>query len=158
MPFCLIPFIAMIREKRIQSYQLGICMALMLQTHLFSTIILLLVYIPAFIYAWMRTEHRKKLLRSLFHAIFIFFALTANVWFAFIEIYGGNEILSPFINLNMSLSTINHDASFWLVNPLILVVIITVEIFRGVKEGKMYSILHKVTMVLPVSFCFCLRA
>lgn len=66
LPICLIPFIEMIREKKIHKFQLGISTALMVQTHLFSSLLLILIYIPAFIFAYFQTDNRKQLLSNLF--------------------------------------------------------------------------------------------
>lgn len=146
LPFCLIPFIEMMTEKKINNFQLGICTALMIQTHLFSSLLLVLIYIPAFIYVYSQSHNRKRLLIDLCISVLVFFALTANIWFGFFEIYGGNEILAPFVNQTMSLNTINSNSSYWLWNPVSLVFILLFELFHVTRRGKEYTALHKMTL------------
>ncbi|NLV95246.1 MAG: hypothetical protein GX031_11970, partial [Candidatus Riflebacteria bacterium] len=152
LPLCLIPFIEMIMRKKINKFQLGICTALMVQTHLFSSLLLVLIYIPAFIFAYFQTDERKQLLSNLFLAVIIFFALTANIWIGFSVVYSGNEILTPFVNQTMSLNTINSNSYYWLLNPISLVFILFFELIHGIRRGKKYSALHKITLGMGITF------
>lgn len=152
LPICLIPFIEMIREKKIHKFQLGISTALMVQTHLFSSLLLILIYIPAFIFAYFQTDNRKQLLSNLFLAVIIFVTLTANVWFGFFVVYAGNEILPPFVNQTMSLNTVNSNSYYWLLNPISLIFVILFELINGIRIGKRYSVLHKITLGLGTTF------
>ena len=152
LPLCLIPFIEMIMKKKINKFQLGICTALMVQTHLFSSLLLVLIYMPAFIFAYFQTDERKQLLSNLFLAVIIFFALTANVWFGFSVVYDGNEILTPFVNQTMSLNTINSNSYYWLLNPISLIFVLLFEFFHGIRRGKGYSALHKITLGMGTTF------
>lgn len=152
LPICLIPFIEMIIKKKINKFQLGICTALMVQTHLFSSILLVLIYLPASIFAYFQTDNRKQLLRNLYLAVLIFFALTANIWFGFSVVYGENDILTPFVNRTMSLNTVNSNSYYWLLNPISLVFILLFEFSHGIRKGKKYSDLHKITLGMGIIF------
>ncbi|HEM3634529.1 TPA: hypothetical protein U1C38_002434, partial [Streptococcus suis] len=108
-------------KKEVPKYTLGIYTALMVQTHMLSSVILVLIYLPFFTLTFLR--HPKKLFffKKLLIEITIFFGLTMNVWSSYFYILAANKLINPKVNMTMSLNTINQNSYYWLVNPVTLI-------------------------------------
>lgn len=154
LPLCLLPIVDWVNQKETHPLQLGVLVAILFQTHLFSSLLLVVIYLPYFTYALIKAADRRKMMRDLFLAIVIFFLLTLNVWVSFLEIFNHNTILSPFVNQNMSSNTINRNSSYWLFNPAVLFLMLVVEVGVGLKWWQHRSILHRITWGLMIFFLF----
>lgn len=154
LPICLLPIIDLVNKKQIRPVELGLLTALMVQTHLFSSLLLILIYLPFFTYAWFNSSVRIKLTLNLLLSIVLFLFLTLNIWYSFFDIYGHHEILSPFINQTMSKNTINSNSFYWLFVPAGLFLMLLFELFHGLRFWTESSPLHKLTWTLMAFFLF----
>lgn len=97
-PYVLIQGQNMIRstKKQINWISLGVMMAIVGQVHLLSVLFSGLALIPFFIYGFVISEEREKLLISLIKAIGLFIVLTSNVWGAFLLLNPTNKMSTTF--------------------------------------------------------------
>ena len=70
--FCFIPLIDMTRFQRIRPFAVGVSVAALFQIHVFSSILLVLIYIPFFLRTFLKSQDKKRLLLHLTAAIGIF--------------------------------------------------------------------------------------
>jgi hypothetical protein len=117
LPFCLIPLIDMTRFQRIRPFAVGVSVAALFQIHVFSSVLLVLIYIPFFLSTFLKSQEKKQLLLHLAAAIGIFLLLTANIWLAMLDLYRSNQLLPPFVNHNMEQNTITGTSSYWWTSP-----------------------------------------
>jgi hypothetical protein len=117
LPFCLIPLIDMMRFHRIRPFAVGVSVAALFQIHVFSSVLLVLIYIPFFLSTFLKSQEKKQLLLHLAAAIGIFLLLTANIWLAMLDLYRSNQLLPPFVNHNMEQNTITGTSSYWWTSP-----------------------------------------
>lgn len=139
LPICLLPTLDMVCRYKIKPIQLGFLTALMMQVHFLSILFLVMIYIPCFIYAWIKSPKRNQLIRQLLLAIIIFFILTLNLWTSLVHIYRNNKILSPFINRSMGEATITYSSFYCLVTPFFLIVIIFLILRAWVRNKRSLS-------------------
>ncbi|KAF1306013.1 hypothetical protein [Candidatus Enterococcus willemsii] len=141
LPLCLLPIIDMATKKDFNWLQLSILTSLMFQTHVFSSLILILIYIPFFLYAWLYSDRKSKLVLQLAQAIGLFLLLTLAIWISFYFVYSGNTIADPFINLHMDRSVITRNSIYWVFTPGFLgVLLITQLIFTPLLWKKMSTL------------------
>ncbi|CAO1610385.1 hypothetical protein [Brochothrix thermosphacta] len=152
LPLCLIPLRDMITKQRIHPIQLAVFMALMFQTHVFTSLILGLIYLPFVISGWLASKEKSLMVKQLAMAIGLFFILTCNIWVSYLNLYKENNILAPFVNNNMSLNTINNHSSYWLINPMILVVILLIQLIITIRYWRDFSKLNKVVISTAAFF------
>ncbi|MDR0921052.1 MAG: hypothetical protein LBM95_01540 [Lactobacillales bacterium] len=151
-PICLLPVNDMIQRKEVRSLPLGILTALMVQTHMLSSLFLVAIYVPCFLYAFFKSEEKGLLLRNLALAIGIFLLLTMNLWVGMFELYKGNTILAPFVNKTPELSTIDWDSYYWLVTPGALLGILLFQFFYVVRYHKRVSFENKLLTTIACVF------
>jgi ATP/ADP translocase len=114
----------MAEKKEFNWLELGILTALMFQTHVFTSLILILIYLPFFCYAFIKNPKKSQLLKKLACSIGLFFLLTLAIWASFYMIYSTNTIADPFINQHMDRSAITSKGRYWLTTPIFLVVLL----------------------------------
>ncbi|MGM0216653.1 hypothetical protein [Enterococcus sp. AZ109] len=117
LPLCLLPILDMIEKRKIPIMKLAFSMALMTQIHLFSSLLLALIYGFYFVYAFIKSSDKIKLLKDVSLAILLFLGLTANLWSSMFYLYTNNEILSPFVNQQMSNFAVDSGSDYWLLYP-----------------------------------------
>lgn len=117
MPLCLFPILDLAERKTIHPLALGFFTALMAQTHMLTSLFLIMAYIPYFLYAFFSSPARLALVKKLFQAIAFFFLFTMNLWVSFFYLYRKNSILAPFINQDMADNTITGTSSHWVATP-----------------------------------------
>ncbi|WP_367300738.1 hypothetical protein [Leuconostoc carnosum] len=91
----------MIRDKDnpVSIIELTLGVTILFQTHVLSTLFLLLILFYFFIWSLFTVRDRIKLIKNIvISAIFTIF-LTSNVWGSFLEVYGSNVLLAPFQNI-----------------------------------------------------------
>ncbi len=155
LPLCLIPLRRMVVDRDIHYLQLALCMAFMVQTHVFSSLLLAGIYVPFFLYALVKTEDKPKLLKKLFGAIGLFFVLTANIWVNYLDLYSVNDILPPFVNRTMEVNTINQNSSYWLYNPALLVGLMLFQLIYVIKGWRRFSTVNRLVTATSVFFLVC---
>lgn len=152
MPICLCPMVDMIEKQKINSFALGVLTALMFQTHIFSSVLLVMAYILFFVYVFFYSSEKIRLLKELFLAIILFFCLTFNVWSSFLELYGGQKILPPFVNYSMYLSTITCQSIYMLWMPCSLAILLFVQFYISWKNRKQLPVISKMLLLAESIF------
>ena len=89
----MLPLVTFIIEKQVNVLELALCTALMFQIHFLTSLFVVMAYLPAFIYAFVKTPERIKMLQHMALAVGLFFLLTANIWAGLVEVYFGNTVL-----------------------------------------------------------------
>lgn len=69
--------------KQVPRFLLGIYTALIVQTHMLSSLLLVLVYVPFFVLAFFQSKHKFIFIKQLLTEIGIFLGLTMNIWASF---------------------------------------------------------------------------
>lgn len=127
MPYVLMQGLKMIQNEsdQINWLSLGGLMGLIGQIHLLSIIFSTLILIPFFIYGWIISKERKKLVFNLIKAIVLFMLLTANLWGAFLVLYPTNH-MAPTHSYLLDVATlhIGNTARTYMVSRLVLYVIV----------------------------------
>ncbi|KAF1301460.1 hypothetical protein IV487_11600 [Enterococcus saccharolyticus] len=118
MPACLIPLKKLVDQEKLSPIAVGVSIAIMVQTHLFSSLLLVIIYAGYFVPVWLKSPRKKKLLSELLLSIGIFLLLTLNVSISLWILYSQNELIAPFINRSMYLSTVTAKSIYWLLTPL----------------------------------------
>lgn len=139
LPLCLLPIVDMAEKKDFNWLELGILTALMFQTHVFTSLILILIYLPFFLYALIQTSKKIALIKKLAYSIGIFLLLTLAIWISFYMIYSSNTIADPFINQHMDRSAITRNGRYWLTTPIFLAVLLVGQVLASVLLWKKYS-------------------
>lgn len=154
LPLCLLPLVTFIVEKRVNVLELALCTALMFQTHFLTSLFVVMAYLPAFIYSFVKTPERIKMLQHMALAVGLFFLLTANIWAGLVEVYFGNTVLQPFINKNMYGTAVSLNAyrlSNWL-SPFGIVILGGLQIILLLLFWKKISTLNKIVSLEAVAF------
>ncbi|WP_461198987.1 hypothetical protein [Enterococcus sp. N249-2] len=156
LPLCLIPLIALGQEKRLRPFAVGVSVAVLFQIHVFSSILLVLMYGPFFIRAFFRSEEpqaKHQLIIKLVGAIAIFMVLTANIWVGMADLYLNNQLLAPFVNHNMQNNTITGTSSYWWSTPILLPILCALFFCGALKVwSKLTSDFKLLTWVAAIFF------
>lgn len=83
------------REQPVQPVRLALIMSILIETHVLSTIFAVLALIPFWIVAWVRANHRLRMVGRTAAAVGITLVLTANVWGAMLLMFSTNRIAYP---------------------------------------------------------------
>lgn len=154
LPLCLFPIVTVIQQKKINFFELAVCTALMFQVHFLTSLFVVMIYIPIFLYAFLKNEDKLDFIKRLALAICLYFLLTANVWAGLVEIYGNNNVLQPFINKNMYGTAISLNAyrlTNWL-SPLGIVLLGALQLFLAIAYWKKISVLNRLATIEAVVF------
>ncbi|GCF94969.1 hypothetical protein NRIC_28600 [Enterococcus florum] len=154
LPLCLIPVIDMVEKKQIPILKLALSMALMAQIHLFTSLLLAVIYAGYFVYSFVKCHEKGRMLKHLFAAIGLFILLTANLWTALFYLYRGNTILSPFINRDMSSFAVDTGSDYWLFYPYPLLILMGIAAVIFIVRRKEMSVLTGITGLLALLFLF----
>ncbi|WDF83404.1 hypothetical protein PQ472_03955 [Lacticaseibacillus pabuli] len=102
MPWVLIFGIKMVQDHEHPVHVLGLAltMAALMQTHTLSSVLVTLALIPLAVLGFVQAKRRWKMVGNLLLSVLIALALTANVWGALLEVYGGNLVMAPYMPLN----------------------------------------------------------
>lgn len=151
MPLALIPLTKIVRDKQLPIWSTAIVLALMTQIHVLSTIMLVLIYLPFVATAF---YHGKvgRLFKQIGQAFLIYLGLTANIWYAMLTLYRHNKILPPFINGNMSHDSINTAAWYWLVMPIVLIILGLTAIWPLIRHWRQLSLYNHLVWLTAAVF------
>ncbi|WP_281165448.1 hypothetical protein [Liquorilactobacillus sicerae] len=133
-PFALIPAFRYAANHELSVIKLAISVAILLQVHVLSAVILVIAYLPFFTYGLLTSTTLKKDLIKVAAAIFLFFLLTLNVWTALLAIFHSNNLILPFTNHRMYAYSITEIGSYWLFFSVSLLVAIIVLLFVTIKK------------------------
>lgn len=152
MPLCLSVIFELNNTGIIPRYKLGIYTALMFQVHILSSLILVMIFTPIFMYSFLKDNKKRRFIFSLLKEILLFFVLTANIWISYLFIAKENELIAPFINTSMSSNTVNQNSYYWLLNPVFLSLIIIFTIGKFASMWKQTNIFNKLLLSITVFF------
>ncbi|WP_442759796.1 hypothetical protein [Enterococcus italicus] len=122
-PLTLLPLKDFIEKKEVHPVQLAVVLALMVQTHLFSSMLVIVIYFIAFCFV-VTTGVTRTFFAQLTKAVGLFVLLTANIWGSFLSVYLGDTLQSPFINDQMAAYSIDQLGKNWVLYPRFLLVIL----------------------------------
>ncbi|MFC3932479.1 hypothetical protein ACVR0S_02790 [Streptococcus dentapri] len=151
LPYCFIPAIRFTFYKEVHPIQLAVSVALIFQVHLLSTLFLIIMYIPFFVYGFFQTQKKLKVIGQGLLSVGLALLLTANVWLALLFLRMENRLLDPFINGLMDNNAINTGSSYWIITPYPLVLFLIGQIIylvvRWRNMAKWKRILHSVYLL-----------
>ena len=148
LPFCFIPAIHYIFYQKVEPIRLALSMALIFQVHILSALMLVMMYIPFYLYTFVKASvtKKKETFVQVFIAVILFLLLTVNVWLVLLYLRGTNHLLNPFINREMGKNGIDGTARYWLYTPISLMVLLVFQIAYAIlnwkKLAKWKKLLH----------------
>ena len=145
-PLCMIPLVDFVVHKKFPVLKVTFSIALMTQIHLLSTVMLVLMYIPFYLYYFFTQTEKGKAIGQLIKSVLFYFVLTANIWAGLAIVYGGNKILPPFVNREMSQKAINLDGSYWLAYPKIFPIFLLIGLILHLLFRRRYDIFTKLLL------------
>ena len=121
LPFCFIPAIRYIFYQKVEPIRLALSMALIFQVHVLSALMLVMMYIPFYLYTFvtLSVAKKKETFLQVFIAVILFLLLTVNVWLILLYLRGTNHLLDPFINREIGKNGIDGTARYWLYTPIV---------------------------------------
>lgn len=152
MPLVLLPALSVMKRKKIPVLQLSVFTALLFQIHIFSSLMAIMIYIPCFSFAFVKSVNKGRYILELLLAIALFFLLTINIWLPLLHFYSSNEILAPFVNSAMSSNTVTANSYYWLINPVALLFLILFLAFYSLRHWEKYEMEIKICNLLAVFF------
>lgn len=147
LPWCLIPALDVIQKKQISILRLAVSVSLMVQIHMLSAFLLVLMYIPFYIYGFAVSREKWTILRKGALAVGLTLLLTANVWVALLEVGMGNELVQPFINPRLYIMTVNQRSIQWLLTPLPLLFLVLYQFYYTFHHWREYEPVLKVVHI-----------
>ncbi len=150
-PLTLLPLKDFIEKKEVHPVQLAVVIALMVQTHLFSSLLVIVIYFLAFCFV-VTTGVTRTFFAQLTKAVGLFVLLTANIWGSFLSVYLGNTLQSPFINDQMAAYSIDQLGKNWVLYPRFLLVILFAYCLLYAVRLKYHSTYSHVIFWLSVFF------
>ena len=148
LPFCFIPAIRYIFYQKVEPIRLALSMALIFQVHVLSALMLVMMYIPFYLYTFvtLSVAKKKETFLQVFIAVILFLLLTVNIWLILLYLRGTNHLLDPFINREIGKNGIDGTARYWLYTPISLMVLLVLQFVYAIlnwkKFGQMEKILH----------------
>lgn len=128
-------------------------MALIFQVHVLSALMLVMMYIPFYLYTFvtLSVAKKKETFLQVFIAVILFLLLTVNVWLILLYLRGTNHLLDPFINREIGKNGIDGTARYWLYTPISLMVLLVLQFVYAIlnwkKLAKWKKILHFIYFV-----------
>lgn len=102
MPWVLLQGVRMVQNRRnpIGVLPLSFSVAILVQTHALSSLLVCLALVPFAICGFVRTKSRGRFIGHFLLAVGLTLLLTANVWGALLEVFGTNQVMAPYMPLN----------------------------------------------------------
>ena len=152
MPLCLTVIFYVFEERRVPRFKLGFFTAFLFQTHILSALILVLIYTPIFLYAFIKNTNKLDFVVAILKEILLFIMLTLNIWSTYFIITRENRLVAPFINHTMSSNTINQNSYYWLLNPVSLILMLLIILGIFFSKWKTHSTDLKMLFIIMLSF------
>ncbi len=144
MPWCLIPAIEFIKDKKISIIRLAVSVAIMMQVHMLSALFLIVAYLPFYLYGFVKSTDKKNVFIKGIIAVFLSLLLTANVWGALIEVGATNNLVEPFVNSKLYIMTVNQKSFYWLITPIPLLLIMLYQLYFTFKHWRHFDVTLRV--------------
>ncbi|MCO4635498.1 hypothetical protein Si034_01050 [Streptococcus infantarius subsp. infantarius] len=144
MPWCSIPAVDFIRTKKVGVLRLAVAVAVMMQVHMLSCFLLILAYLPFYLYGFFKSDKKKEVFIKGVQAVLLSLLLTANVWAALIDVGRNNNLVEPFINSKLYIMTVNQRSIEWLLTPKALVLILLYQLYFSFRHWRHFDQLLRV--------------
>lgn len=138
LPYCFIPAIHYVFYQRVDQVRLALSMALIFQIHVLSALMLAMMYLPFYLYTFVKatTSKKKETILKVLIAVILFLLLTVNVWGVILYLRGANHLLDPFINREIGKNGIDGTARYWLYTPISLIVLLILQFIYAIVNWK----------------------
>lgn len=138
LPYCFIPAIHYVFYQRVDQVRLALSMALIFQVHVLSALMLVMMYLPFYLYTFVKVtaSKKKETIVKILIAVILFLLLTVNVWGVLLYLRGANHLLDPFINREIGKNGIDGTARYWLYTPISLMVLLILQFIYAIVNWK----------------------
>ena len=138
LPYCFIPAIHYVFYQRVDQVRLALSMALIFQIHVLSALMLAMMYLPFYLYTFVKatTSKKKETILKVLIAVILFLLLTVNVWGVLFYLRCANHLLDPFINREIGKNGIDGTARYWLYTPISLMVLLILQFIYAIVNWK----------------------
>lgn len=138
LPYCFIPAIHYVFYQRVDQVRLALSMALIFQIHVLSALMLAMMYLPFYLYTFVKatTSKKKETVLKVLIAVILFLLLTVNVWGVLLYLRDANHLLDPFINREIVKNGIDGTARYWLYTPISLMVLLILQFIYAIVNWK----------------------
>lgn len=138
LPYCFITAIHYVFYQRVDQVRLALSMALIFQIHVLSALMLAMMYLPFYLYTFVKatTSKKKETILKVLIAVILFLLLTVNVWGVLLYLRGANHLLDPFINREIGKNGIDGTARYWLYTPISLMVLLILQFIYAIVNWK----------------------
>lgn len=138
LPYCFIPAIHYVFYQRVDQVRLALSMALIFQIHVLSALMLDMMYLPFYLYTFVKatTSKKKETILKVLIAVILFLLLTVNVWGVLLYLRDANHLLDPFINREIGKNGIDGTARYWLYTPISLMVLLILQFIYAIVNWK----------------------
>lgn len=146
----------LIRDKKnpILILEMSIVTSLFIETHILSTLFLILIYIPFFIISIVVSHDKKRLFYKVGISTIITSILTSNVWFGMLQVYTSNDLLAPFYNkypLQNGVVTLTTNGRVYYLILIIYLIQIGMILFKVCKV----TMLNRIVTILGAFLFIC---
>ena len=146
MPWCLIPAIDFIQTKKIAPVRLAVAVSVMVQIHMLSAFLLILTYLPFYLYGFVKSTDKKNILWNGIKAVALALVLTANVWVVLANVGRANNLVEPFINSKLYIMTVNQRSIQWLITPIPLLLMVLYQLYFTFKHWRHFDTLLRLVV------------
>ena len=146
MPWCLIPAIDFIQTKKIAPVRLAVAVSVMVQIHMLSAFLLILAYLPFYLYGFVKSTDKKNILWNGIKAVALALVLTANVWVVLVNVGRANNLVEPFINSKLYIMTVNQRSIQWLITPIPLLLMVLYQLYFTFKHWRHFDTLLRLVV------------
>lgn len=146
MPWCLIPAIDFIQTKKIAPVRLAVAVSVMVQIHMLSAFLLILAYLPFYLYGFVKSTDKKNILWNGIKAVALALVLTANVWVVLANVGRANNLVEPFINSKLYIMTVNQRSIQWLITPIPLLLMVLYQLYFTFKHWRHFDTLLRLVV------------
>ncbi len=146
MPWCLIPAIDFIQTKKIAPVRLAVAVSVMVQIHMLSAFLLILAYLPFYLYGFVKSTDKKNILWNGIKAVALALVLTANVWLVLANVGRANNLVEPFINSKLYIMTVNQRSIQWLITPIPLLLMVLYQLYFTFKHWRHFDALLRLVV------------
>lgn len=146
MPWCLIPAIDFIQTKKIAPVRLAVAVSVMVQIHMLSAFLLILAYLPFYLYGFFKSTDKKNILWNGIKAVALALVLTANVWVVLANVGRANNLVEPFINSKLYIMTVNQRSIQWLITPIPLLLMVLYQLYFTFKHWRHFDTLLRLVV------------
>ncbi|WP_203619420.1 hypothetical protein [Apilactobacillus nanyangensis] len=109
-PFFFIGVTLMLRRLKIPVIGISVGMAILMQTHILSSLIAFSAAVPMIIVSLILTKNKWQMIRDGIITSVLTLALTINVWGVMLSIFKNNYLIPTFPNLEMQFNTVSFEA------------------------------------------------